>query len=45
MVLLIAGTLCIWDTTPHHPTEFNFTLLHDLALLTESELLTAKHLI
>lgn len=33
------GMLCVWDFSPHHPGEMDFSLLNDLALLTEGELI------
>lgn len=35
------GALCIYDRQPHHPTEFDFSMLRDLALLAEAELVAA----
>lgn len=33
------GTLCIYDRAPHEAEEFDFTLLRDLALIAEGEVL------
>ena len=35
------GVLCIWDLSPHDPAELDVRLLHDLALLSEGELIGA----
>lgn len=39
----IIAALCIHDPRPHQPAEFDFSLLHDLALLAEGELIDAAH--
>lgn len=35
------GMLCIWDLSPHDPGDLDLSLLNDLALLTEGELISA----
>ncbi len=35
------GVLCIWDVTPRDPAELDVRFLHDLALLSEGELIGA----
>ena len=37
----IIGTLCMTDTAPHRPDDFDFSALFDLALLIEGELIEA----